>query len=65
MRSVKQIQAIQIIHVIVQCKVIAYVAMIVNAKPMSVKKQFHSYNKKITSFSLFLFSFIIVKSIKH
>jgi hypothetical protein len=38
--------------------------MIVNAQLMSAKKQYHNYPKKITSFFLFLF-FFIVKSIKH
>ena len=60
----KQIPAIQIIHVIVQCKVIAYVAMTVNVILTSARKQFHNY-KKIILFSLLLFSLYLDDSMKH
>ena len=49
--AVRQTQAIQIMHVIVQCKVIVYAVMIANVILMYVKKQFLNFK---TSSLIFL-----------
>jgi len=41
--AVKQIQAIQIMHVTVQCNLIVYAVMIANVLLMYVKKQFLNF----------------------
>ena len=49
--AVKQIQAIQIMHVTVQCNLIVYAVMIANVILMYVKKQFLNFK---TSSLIFL-----------